>query len=258
MERQASPPAVSLRRSPVDDALALATAFKQSHIDTEAEKGALVRTLHDDIGGLLVGAIMDMGWIANQLGLADTVKAKLARALGLMHAAINLERELVENLKPTLLDNVGLYPALRWHIRTSCKAASVPYTEFFPESEKSVAPEVRIGVFRIFQEALRDVLSQRTATGLAVTVEVIGGILHCHLIHQSKGRSGNGARSVSAEISMSLRAQRVGGTLQWSKTTTGRHLHLQVPLTSEPHPSQKESALRQRVRCRTEENTVSD
>jgi signal transduction histidine kinase len=237
MEGQASLPAVSSRPPAIDDALALAAAFTQSHIDIEGEKSAMARTLHDDIGGLLVGAIMDMGWIANQPDLADTVKTKLTRGLGLMHAAVDMKRELVENLKPTLLDNVGLYPALRWHIKATCKAAAVPYTESFPESEKSVASEVRIGVFRIFQEALREMLSQRISTGLSVIVEVIGGILHCHLIHQSEGRSDNAAQSTSPEISMHLRARRIGGTVQWSETSTGQHLHLQVPLMPEAHSS---------------------
>ncbi len=240
MEGQDSSPAGSSRSSPNDDAPALVAALKQSHVDMEAEKDALARTLHDDIGGLLVGAIMDMGWIANQPGLANTVETKLARAQGLMRAAIDMTRELVESLKPTLLDNVGLYPTLRWHMKASCTAACIPYTETFPVSEDPMPPEVRIGIFRIFQEALKDVLSQRTPIGLSVKVEVISDILHCHLIHQSEGRCAAAAHSASPETSMHLRAQRVGGTLRWSRTTAGRHLHLQVPLTSSKAPSFQE------------------
>jgi signal transduction histidine kinase len=232
MERHDSSLAVPPLSSANGDAPALAAALKQSHIDIEAEKNALARTLHDEIGGLLVGVTMDMGWIASQPGLADTVKEKLARAQALMRAAIDMARELVEDLKPTLLENVGLYPTLRWHMKASCKAVSVPYTESFPETEAPMTPEVRIGVFRIFQEALKDVLSQRNPTGLSMRVEVIEKILHCHLIHQSEGWFGNAAHSASPETSMRLRAQRVGGTLQWSRTINGRHLHLRVPLIS--------------------------
>jgi signal transduction histidine kinase len=240
MANQSALPSRSTRSSPNDDAPALVAAFKQSHVDIEAERTTLARTLHDDIGGLLVGAIMDMGWIANQQGLAGTVEDKLARAQGLMRAAIDMTRELVENLKPTLLDNVGLYPTLRWHMKASCKAASIPYTENFPVSDDLMPPEVRIGVFRIFQEALKEVLSQCTPTGLSVKVEVIGDILHCHLSNQSEGCSDTATHSASAETSMHLRAQRVGGTLQWNRTAAGRHLHLQVPLTfSEAHCSQE-------------------
>jgi two-component system, NarL family, sensor histidine kinase UhpB len=222
---------VSLAHSSLnEDAPELARAFDQSHVFVEAEKGALARTLHDDIGGLLVGAIMDIGWVANQPNLADAVKEKLARAQGLMRTAIDMTREIVEDLKPTLLDNIGLYLTLRWHMKVSCDAACVVYTESFPLSEAGMDPEVRLGVFRIFEEALKEVLLQRTPTGLSVKAEVIGGVLHCHLIHQSESHSDAAAHLRSPETSMHLRAQHMGGNLRWSTTSIGRHMHLQVPL----------------------------
>lgn len=223
------------RSSRNDDAPALVRAFDQSQVEIEAEKGALARTLHDDIGGLLVGVIMDLGWVANQPNLGDTVKAKLARAQGLMRTAIDLTRVLIEDLKPTLLDNVGLYPTLRWHMKASCDAACVLYTESFPLSEARMTPEVRLGVFRIFKEALREVLSQRAPTGLSVKAEVIDGVLHCHLIHQSESHADAAAHLRSPETSMHLRARHMGGSLQWGSTPTGRHMHLQVPLIA-PEP----------------------
>jgi signal transduction histidine kinase len=60
------------------------------------------------LGGLLVGAIMDVGWVSQQTGSSDAVKEKLARATGLLRSAIELKRGLIERLRPTLLDNVGL------------------------------------------------------------------------------------------------------------------------------------------------------
>ena len=78
------------------------------------------------------GAIMDMGWIANQPDLPPAVKDKLARAQGLMRAAIDMKRELIETLRPTLLYNVGLYPTLRWHMKASCHAAVRALYGIFP------------------------------------------------------------------------------------------------------------------------------
>lgn len=233
MATQVSSRGGSPRSSPNDKAPALAAALKQSQIDIEAEKSALVCTLHDDFGGLLVGAIMDMGWIANQPDLPPAVKDKLARAQGLMRAAIDMKRELIETLRPTLLDNVGLYPTLRWHMKASCHAAFVPYTESFPGSEGSITPEIRIGVFRIFQEALKDVLSTWSVGDLSLKVEVIGDTLHCHLIHRSSEPvdAPTGPRP-SPETSMHHRAQRVGGVMRWKKTRAGCHMHLEVPLNS--------------------------
>lgn len=226
-----------LRRSPpTGEAKALTAALKQSQIDIEAEKCALGRTLHDDMGGLLIGAIMDMGWIANQPGLSEKVKMKLAKAQGLMRALIDMQRELIENLRPSLLDNVGLYSTLRWHMEASCRTAGVPYTECFPNSERMMNPETKIGVFRIIEEALKNTLRQGALADLSLTVEVIDDTLHCHLLHRSTAKDTPDNSARSPETSMHLRAGRVGGTMQWSKPLAGRrHLHLQVPLPPYEH-----------------------
>lgn len=214
-----------------EKAPSLAAAFKQSQVDIEAEKCALARTLHDDLGGLLIGVIMDMGWIANQKGLPDAVRKKLAKSQGLMRGAIDMQRGLIEKLRPSLLDNVGLYPTLRWHMKESCQSAAVFYTESFPNSERLMTSETKIGVFRIFQEALRSALKQGPLAHLSLAVEVVGDTLHCHLLHRSTSKNVGGQSVRSPETSMRHRAERVGGTLQWSKSLAGlRHMHLQVPL----------------------------
>lgn len=233
MEIHESFPEGSPRSSPNDEVLALVAALNQSQIDIEDEKSALVHTLHDDLGGLLVGAVMDMGWIANRSDLPDIVRKKLTRTQGLMCAAIDMNRELIENLRPSLLDNVGLYSTLRWHMKASCQAAAVPYTESFPNAEQMMNTEIKIGVFRICQEALKNALGQSVPTDLSLNVEVIGATLHCHLIHRSTAQDVREESVRSPETSMHHRAERVGGTLQWSKSLTGlRDMHLQVPLPS--------------------------
>jgi signal transduction histidine kinase len=222
----------SLPSSPNDQAPALVAALQQSQIDIEAEKTALASTLHDDLSGLLVGAIMDMGWIANQPGLPDRVRKNLGRAQGLMCAANDMTRELIENLRPSLLENVGLYSTLRRHMKASCQAAAVPYLESLPNSEQLMNTEIKIGVFRIIQEALKTVLAQTAPTELSLTVEMIDDTLHCHLLHRTTARDSQETSVRSPETSMHHRAERVGGTLHWSKSLAGRrHMHLQVPLS---------------------------
>ncbi len=86
----------------------LLETLRRSELEIEAEKSSLARTLHDEVGGLLVGAVMDMSWIAQRSDLADVAKDKLARAIGLLRAAIDIKRKVVEALSPSLLDQVGL------------------------------------------------------------------------------------------------------------------------------------------------------
>ena len=146
--------------------------------------------------------------------------------------AIDMARELVENLHPTLLDNIGLYPTLRWHLKARCTAAAVPYTDSFPASEEPMAPEVRIGVFRILEEALKNLFSQSTPNSLSLRVEIIDEILHCHLNHETGDGCCGAAHSACPETSMHLRAKSIGGTLRWNRAKAEQHLHVQVPL---PH-----------------------
>jgi signal transduction histidine kinase len=208
----------------------LADALEQSQRDIEEEKLALARKLHDELGGLLVGAIMDIGWIAQQSGHCERVREKLARATGLLRAAIDMKREVIENLRPTLLDNVGLFATLRWHLKASCDAAGVPYSQNFPPSEMSLHSDLKIAVFRIFQEALKYVLSCGTAREVDLEVIDDNDTLHCHLKSLSFEAAGaqENAR-VSPETSMRHRVRRAGGSLQWLQSGGANHIHLQMP-----------------------------
>jgi len=209
----------------------LKDALERWQIDGEQEKVTLARTLHDDLGGLLVGAIMDIGWISLQAGHSEPVREKLARATGLLRAAIDMKRELIENLRPTLLDNVGLFSTLRWHLKASCDRIAVPHAANFPPAEINLPPDLKIGVFRIFQAALKHVLSEGRPRELSLDVEVKDNTLHCHLrstpVEVSAPQNARGP----AETSIRFRVQRTGGTLRWLKEAGAQHLHLQFPLT---------------------------
>jgi signal transduction histidine kinase len=210
----------------------LADVLERSHADIEQEKVALVRMLHDDLGGLLVGAIMDIGWISQQPGHSEPVREKLARATGLLRAAIDLKRELIESLRPTLLDNVGLFSTLRWHLKATCDAAGVSYSENFPPSEVSFSSDLKIAVFRICQRALKHVLCAGTARELSLDVAVVDQMLHVHLKSVFFDACAQGHERVSPETSMRHRVQRMGGTLEWLQAGAANHLHLQIPFTA--------------------------
>ena len=80
----------------------------------EAEKSQLARRMHDELGGLLLAATMDVSMLKDQKPPPDgRVLKRLERISRLLHAAIDTTRDVTEHLRPTLLDNVGLFTALR-------------------------------------------------------------------------------------------------------------------------------------------------
>lgn len=116
---------------------------------TEFEKQKLSRQLHDELGGLLVASLMDAAWVEQHLsGQPDEVMKKLQRVIHSIGAAIAMKRQIVEDLRPTLLDNVGLYAALGWLLRNSCSDARLRYREEFPPDEAKLGAKSAIALFR--------------------------------------------------------------------------------------------------------------
>lgn len=132
----------------------------------EHQKAVLAREMHDELGGLLVGAVMDLAWAEQHLSAPpEELRQKLQRARQSLSAAIDLKRKLIEELRPTLLDNVGLFAALRWHLQASCKRLGVPCAIHLPEDERRFLPHVPIALFRIVQEALAVIVARKPAAG---------------------------------------------------------------------------------------------
>lgn len=140
----------------------------------ELQKAALARELHDELGGLLVGAVMDLAWAEQHPAAPPAeLRQKLVRARQTLAAAIDLKRKLIEDLRPTLLDNVGLFAALRWHVQTACRRAGLACHIQVPEDEPKFSPAIAITLFRIVQEALAVVLARKPvdSADLKVTLQ---------------------------------------------------------------------------------------
>jgi signal transduction histidine kinase len=123
---------------------------------TEREKSGLARELHDDLGGYLIGAVMDLTTLAPDIPTAMGAEAhnKMTRARQALASAIALTRRLTEQLRPTLLDNVGLFTALRWQLKNACERTHIKCSDDLPTDEPRLTSRASIALFRSAQEAL--------------------------------------------------------------------------------------------------------
>jgi signal transduction histidine kinase len=211
----------------------LGAALSQVLLDIEQERSALVRNLHDELGGLLVGALMDLSWIAQQDGPDAPKNQKLKRATDLLRQAIDLKRELIEVLKPTLLANIGLFSALRWHLKSQCDAAAVTYTESYPDEEVLLEEDVKTGIFRILEGMLRHELSEGTLNFVSLNIDTNGGMLDCrleceHCASQGEAPAGNSAR---VDV-MQFRAGALGGIISSKASPQVHHFRLHIPASA--------------------------
>lgn len=127
---------------------------------TEKDRAMLSRELHDEMGGLLVSAVMDIAYTEQNLQMDDRLRQRLARVRSALAEAIDLKREIIENLRPTLLDNFGLLEAIKWEVKHECARTQLVCTGSYPDSEPTFTQDAAIGLFRIVQESLQIALRQ--------------------------------------------------------------------------------------------------
>jgi signal transduction histidine kinase len=137
-----------------------------THLQAAAErdKASTARALHDDLGCLMVAAVMDLAWVENNLvGHEDEVRRRLARVRQTLGVAIVAKRKIIEDLRPSLLEDIGLFAALSWQLKAMCARTGLTGSEVFPPSETLFRPEASIALFRIAEEALALVASHDSA-----------------------------------------------------------------------------------------------
>jgi signal transduction histidine kinase len=200
----------------------------------EKEKSALSRELHDELGGLLVAARMDVSWLEERVASNDPeVAAHFRRVHEALQSGVELKRRVVENLRPSLLDNLGLFPALRWQVSDSCGRAGLECIETYPEEEPQLTPQASIAVFRIVQEALTNIVKHAQAQTVEVTIEQHANWLVLRITDDGVGMPQGAQQKLRAHglSAMRHRVNALGG--QWQMHTPpdgGTEILVRVPL----------------------------
>jgi len=139
----------------------------------EEERARLSRGLHDELGGVLLAARMDVTWMQRHAPGDDAdVKMRLERLKQVLDQGIDLKRRVVEELRPTLLDTMGLLAALRWQSEETCRRADLRCTERFPDEEPQFNRAGAIALFRVVQEALANVAKHARASEVDIGLEL--------------------------------------------------------------------------------------
>jgi signal transduction histidine kinase len=189
----------------------------------EREKASLARALHDELGGLLVGARMDISWVEQHLADTPDLRQRLQRVQQSLSAGVDMKRRIIEELRPTLLDNMGLFAALRWQLKETCGSAGLKCVESYPDEEPKFNSEASIALFRIAQEAFANILKHSAAKAVDLTVDLDGDAV---VMRISDDGSGIPPARLTAIISHGLASMRhrvraLGGRLDIRSSAAG-------------------------------------
>jgi signal transduction histidine kinase len=121
----------------------------------EAERRHIARELHDEVGQALTGLKLSLEMSARLAG--DALSARLGEAQALADELIGQVRRLSLDLRPAMLDDLGLLPALLWHIERYTARTGVALAFEHAGLDRRFPPDVETAAYRIVQEALTNV-----------------------------------------------------------------------------------------------------
>ena len=202
----------------------------------EREKANLARELHDELGGLLVGARMDISWAEQHHANSDPdLKLRLHRVQQNLSAGVDLKRRIIEELRPTLLDNVGLFAALRWQMKETCRSAGLKCTESYPDEEPHFKSEASIALFRIAQEAFSNILKHSAAKSVDISLDMDEETLLLRIADDGIGIAAGQFMAIASHglASMRHRVRALGGRLDVRNPASGgTMLIVQIPVAN--------------------------
>jgi signal transduction histidine kinase len=199
----------------------------------EEERRRLSRELHDETGQVFSAVRIELGVLRDGLPPAQT--ARLDQVLGLIDKGIRSIRSVTNDLRPSLLDDLGLLPALRSLVAEFSERSGMRVELDAPASLPPLSGEAELALFRALQEALSNVLRHAEAHSVDVGISVRReGVL---LEVRDDGRGPDGARPEELEhaghmglAGMRERIGALGGTVRFgSAPGAGALLEVLVP-----------------------------
>jgi PAS domain S-box-containing protein len=154
----------------------------------EQERGRIARDIHDDLGQILTALDFDIAFMAKRLG-SDQKELidKATKASELIGASIETIQRIASELRPALLDDLGLLAAMEWQVEQYNKHIGVDCKLSFDKKIEISDKELSTALFRAFQEALTNTARHANATSVSTTVRVIDDRLVLQIEDNGKG-----------------------------------------------------------------------
>ena len=208
------------------------------HSAIEQERARIAREIHDELGAMLTAIKMDLSWCAKTMAnAADFPVEKVAALIQSVDAAIQTVRKIATDLRPSLLDTMGLWAAIEWQAQQMQEKLGIPCEVEISGRELTLEQDLATAVFRIVQEALTNIARHAAASKIRVTVAT--GPAELLLEVKDNGRGITPAQILDQKawglLGMQERARTFGGKITISGMPgKGTRVSLHVPSKGQP------------------------
>lgn len=208
------------------------------HLETarEDERTRIAREIHDELGSLLTALKMDLSWLNKQLPLdLPLCHEKIATMNRHLDDGIGSVRKIIADLRPSILDHLGLLAAIDWKLDEFKEQSGIQCTLTMPDNNIVMDEGRDIAVFRIMQEALTNIKLHSKAGHVAIDVEIDANNLMMKITDNGCGMTKSQMHKTGKYgiLGMHERARHFGGEVSiTSDPGKGTTLKLNMHLTS--------------------------
>ncbi|HEX7847500.1 MAG TPA: PAS domain S-box protein [Chitinophagaceae bacterium] len=200
----------------------------------EEERAHIAREIHDELGQQLTVLKMDVSWLNKRIQSDEPVKEKLKELTSMLDGTVKTVRRISSELRPSLLDDLGLIAAIDWHLKEFEKRTGI-LTEFEEPSTGLLLPDhVTTGLFRIIQESLTNVARHAEADKVMVELQKTNGKLNLSIQDDGQGFDKEKAanKRTLGILGMKERTEMMGGSYEISSEPgKGTRVVVSIPLS---------------------------
>ncbi|HKU15459.1 MAG TPA: CHASE3 domain-containing protein [Steroidobacteraceae bacterium] len=192
---------------------------------SEEEKAKLARELHDTLGSNLTAINMDLNWIQRRLPEGSReVRERLQRVLQMLADTVELKHEVIEGLRPSHLDNLGLAFAMRSHCREFTRRTGLQCEVEVHEDFDDLDPAWSIAFYRIVQEALTNITKHAQATQVRISLVREPEGMRLRVADDGVGLTDEALAKPKSHgvVGMRERMREMGGTFAIRRPASGR------------------------------------
>jgi two-component system sensor histidine kinase UhpB len=200
----------------------------------EAERVGIARDLHDEVGQLLTGVLLELNSIAEA---APRHRRELDGTKEAVRRALDEVRRISSELRPEMLEHLGLVSALTELTTTFGRVSGIDVKHDFDASLPKLAPETELAVYRIAQESLTNVARHSGASRVTIALERGPDSIVLSVRDEGRGFDGSLPEDHGGLRSMRERALLVDGALAIKESPRGGvEVRLEVPTTRRDAP----------------------
>jgi len=207
----------------------------------ENERTHIAREIHDELGQTLTALKMDVSWLKRKMDdIPDPIDQKMSKMTELIDQTISRVKQITAELRPGLLDDLGLAAAIEWQADEFSRRTEIPCSVKIKSENLMLNNTLSTNLFRVFQEALTNIMRHAEATkvevelieteqGIELTIQDNGCGIQKNQIDHSKS---------FGLIGMKERIQFIGGQVHiHGSKGKGTQIHVQIPLSLNSEPA---------------------